>query len=115
MGLQPVSETQESGQIDRGLKSPGHLRAAVPIEHPGGNRLPGPARSDFHIFDVATAEVANGDQAVPRVEWVKRIPDRNVALVTGIIPRRLQPVFQARGPAEAGTPTPDTRKRKPAK
>jgi hypothetical protein len=51
---QPVGQFDQRGQVDRGLESTCHLRAALLIEHPRRHRLP-ITRRQLDIVDVATA------------------------------------------------------------
>ena len=65
--------------------SPMVICAALLIEHPGRHRLP-LRSSELHVLQVVTAEFSHDGKVVSPVKWMKRIPNRNIAPVAGIIP-----------------------------
>jgi hypothetical protein len=92
--LQPVGQLKQGRQVGCGLKPARHLRATILVEHPSRYRLP-LLTEQLDVRDVVTAEFSHDQEVMSPVEGVKCIPYGNLALVTGIIASRFQPVRTA--------------------
>ena len=105
MRLQPADEFEQRWQIDGRLQAAGHLATEIGIDHPRGNGLPDIGTAEIQVLHTPTAELTHDGEVMLAEEGVERVPNGNLALVTGIITCRLQRAKRAMPAA------PDTLKR----
>ena len=91
MLIQPADEFQQRGQVGRGLQAAGHPATEIGVDHPRGNGLPDFGTVQIQVLHVPAAEFTHDGEVMLTIERMKRIPNRNFALVTGIITGRLKP------------------------
>ena len=85
MGLQPADEFEQRWQIDGRLRAAGHLATEIGVDHPRGNGLPDIGRAKIQVLHIPTAEFTHDREVMLAEERMERIPNGNLALVTGII------------------------------
>ncbi len=108
--LQPANEFEQRGQIGRGLQAAGHLATEIGVDRPRGNGLPDFGTLEIEILHVTATEFAHDTEVMLTKERMERVPNRNLALVTGIITGRLQRARRAT-PAESNTPKRELQRR----
>jgi hypothetical protein len=89
MFFQPADEFEQRWQIGGGLQTAGHLAAEIRVDHPRGNGLPDFGTAEIQVLHVPAAEFTHDREVMLTEKWMKWIPNRNLALVTGIITCRL--------------------------
>jgi hypothetical protein len=89
MFSQPADEFEQSWQIGGGLQSASHLAAEISVDHPRRDGLPDIGTAKVQVLHVPAAEFAHDTEIMLTKERMERIPNRNFALVTGIITCRL--------------------------
>ena len=92
MFLQPTDEFEQRGQIDGGLQTARHPVTEVGIDHPRRNGLPDFGTLEIEILHVPATEFTHNGEVMLAKKGMKRIPNRDGALVTGIMTCRLQRV-----------------------
>jgi hypothetical protein len=94
MLLQPANQFEQRRQISRGLQAAGHLATEVSVDRPRGNRLTLFRTLKIEILQVPTTELAHDTEVMLTEKRMKRVPNRNFALVTGIMTCRLKRELQ---------------------
>jgi hypothetical protein len=92
--VQPADEFEQRGQIGSGQQAAGHLATEIGVNHPVRNGLTDFGAVQIQILHAPAAEFAHDREVMLTIERMKRIPNRNFALVTGIIAGRLKPVLR---------------------
>ena len=85
MFFQPADEFEQRWQVGRGLQAACHLATEVGVDHPRGNRLPDFGTAKVQVLHIPAAESTHDREIMLTKEGVKWVPNRNFALVTGII------------------------------
>ena len=89
MFFQPADEFEQSWQIGSGLQSASHLATEIGVDCPRRNSLPEFGTAKIQVLHVPAAEFTHDREVILAEERMERIPNRNFALVTGIITCRL--------------------------
>ena len=89
MLLYPANEFEQGRQVGSGLQAARHLSTEIDIHHPRRNSLPDLEIAEIQVFDVSAAKFTHDREVMLAKERMKWIPNRNFALVTGIIACRL--------------------------
>ena len=85
MFFQPADEFEQSWQIGGGLQSASHPATEVGVDRPRGNGLPDFGTAKIQVLHVPAAEFTHDREVMLTEKRMKWIPNRNFALVTGII------------------------------
>lgn len=85
MFLEPTDEFEQSWQIGGGLQAASHLSAEIGIDHPRRNCLTDFRTAKIQVLYISAAEFTHDREVILTKKRVKRIRNRNFALVTGII------------------------------
>ena len=89
MFFQPADKFEQRWQIRGWLQSASHLAAEIGVDHPRRDGLTNVGTAEIQVLHVPAAEFAHDREGILTKKWMKWIPNRNFALVTGIITCRL--------------------------
>ncbi len=89
MLLNPANEFEQGRQVGGWLQAARHLSTEIGIHHPRRDSSPDLGIAKIQVFDTSATESTHDREVTLTKEWMKWIPNRNFALVTGIIACRL--------------------------
>ena len=89
MFCEPTDKFEQGRQIRGRLQTASHLAAEIGIDRPRRNSLPDIGVLEIQVLHVSAAESTHDGEVMHTKEGMEWIPNRNFALVTGIITCRL--------------------------